>query len=121
MSLRAKFYIALLSAFIAIGAHVVADKFFLYWTVPIIDIPMHILGGIMAGLFAGVALMAAGKSQTFRGIILGSLIVGIGWEILELVTHAAEPSLWWYKYDTAKDLIDDMIGGTIAYIIWKKL
>ena len=121
MSLRPRFYIALASAFIAIGAHVIADRFFLYWTVPQIDIPIHMLGGIMAGLFSGVALMAAGKSQTWRAIVLGSLIVGIGWELLEVVMHSVDTMRWWYPYDTVKDLIDDMIGGTIAYLIWKKL
>lgn len=121
MSLRARFYIALTFAFIAIGAHVIADRFFLYWTVPQIDIPIHILGGIMAGLFSGVALMAAGRSQTGRAIVLGSLIVGIGWELLEVVMHATDTVGLTYPYDTVKDLIDDMIGGTIAYLIWRKL
>lgn len=75
----------------------------------------------MAGLFGGVALMAIKKSQTWRAIALFTLFIGIGWEVLEIVTRAVDVTIWWYPLDTMKDIINDLIGGTIAYFIWRKL
>jgi len=121
MSLRARFYLAFASSFVAIGAHLVANHFYLYWTMPNIDVPIHILGGIMAGLYVGTLFFALKKPQTWLVIALGTLAVGIGWELLEVLTHAVDVTDWWYPYDTAKDLLDDLIGGSIAYLIWKRL
>lgn len=121
MSLRARFYLALASSFIAIGAHLVADYLYLYWTLPYIDVPIHILGGIMSGLFAGVALRFCGLTESWKNMLAGALVIGISWEVLEIGMGAVEFFDQRYYIDTIKDLIDDLIGGSIAYLIWRKL
>ena len=121
MSIRSRFYIALASSFVAIGAHVIADRFYLYWTIPNIDVPVHILGGIMAGLFVGVGLLIFRQPETWAKVVFFTFLIGVGWEVLEVITHAVDVTVWWYPYDTLKDLIDDIIGGTIAYFIGRKI
>jgi hypothetical protein len=81
---------------------------------------MHILGGIMSGLYAGVLLRASGLKESWKNFIILVLLVGVGWEVLEYIMHVADIDFW-YWVDTAKDLIDDMIGGTIAYYLWRKI
>ena len=117
MSLRARFYLALASSFIAIGAHLVADYFYLYWTLPNIDIPIHILGGVMSGLFAGVGLKFFGFNESWKNFLLTVLVIGISWEVLEIGTGAVTFFDQKYIIDTIKDLIDDLLGGSIAYLI----
>jgi hypothetical protein len=81
---------------------------------------MHILGGIMAGLFTFVFLQIAKLSESTRNLVMGVLIVGVGWELLELFYRVDELTNW-YWIDTAKDLINDTIGGLVAIYIWKKI
>ncbi len=120
MSLRARFYLALLLSFLVIGLHIVATYLYLYWTLPGTDVFMHIIGGIMAGLYATVFLEAFRIKESWSRVLLLVFLVGLGWEALELIYHVALVDFW-YWVDTVKDLVDDIIGGTIAYYIWRKI
>ncbi|MBP9818692.1 MAG: hypothetical protein KBC87_01850 [Candidatus Pacebacteria bacterium] len=81
---------------------------------------MHILGGIMAGLFTFVFLRITRLAESTRNLILGVLIVGVGWEILEIF-YKVDTLSFRYWIDTTKDLLDDTIGGLISIYIWKKI
>ena len=125
MSLRARFYFALLVSFLAIGAHLVANHFYLYWTlaykkITFVDIPIHMLGGVMAGLFVLVALRAFKLPEVIRNTLVGVFLIGATWEIIEVMYRVDVLDIW-YAIDTVKDLTDDIIGGTIALYIWRKL
>lgn len=120
MSTRQRFYLALSFSAFVILLNTIAHNLYLYWTYKWVDIPMHILGGVMAGLFTYVFLRALKLPEIRRNVLIGVILVGIGWEILEL----------WYKVDvvnvrywidTAKDLVNDSIGGLISIYIWKKI
>jgi hypothetical protein len=120
MSNHARFYLALLFAAFVIAVHMLAFNLYLYWTYKWVDIPMHILGGTMAGLFTLVALRYLRLKETLLYTLIGVIIVGVAWEILELYFRVDTLS---FKYwvDTTKDLIDDTIGGLISIYIWKKI
>ena len=120
MSNRQRFYLALSIAFIIISFHQIATDLYLYWTYKWIDIPMHIMGGIMTGLFTFVLLRAAGWSESKLYLFIGVLLVGVAWELLE-VHFRVSPLDAPYWFDTRKDLIDDIIGGLISIYIWKKI
>jgi hypothetical protein len=120
MSNRQRFYLALAFAGFVILLHKIAHELYLYWTYRWVDIPMHILGGIMAGLFTFVFLRITRLSENTRNLIIGVLLVGIGWEILELL-YKVDALSTRYWIDTVKDLIDDTIGGLISIYIWKKI
>lgn len=120
MTLRLRFYFALLAAFVAIGLHLIAHELYLYWTMKWIDIPIHIIGGIMSGLFVLVGLQAGKLKESLIYTLIGVFMIGIAWEVLELYYKVAEVDFM-YWLGTIKDLIDDCIGGLIAFYIWKKL
>ncbi len=120
MSSRQRFYLSLAFAGFVILLHKIAHELYLYWTYKWVDIPMHILGGIMAGLFTFIFLRAAGFAERTRSLIIGVLIVGVAWEILELL-YRVDVLTVRYWIDTAKDLVNDTIGGIISIYIWKKI
>jgi hypothetical protein len=74
----------------------------------------------MSGLFVLTGLRFISWPETLKYVVAGCLIIGVAWEILELMYKVQEISLYYY-FDTAKDLVDDCIGGYIALKIWKKL
>lgn len=83
---------------------------------PLFDVVMHILGGVGIGLLVlaladSDAIRPRNKS---RAIILGALIAGLVWEIIEAYYNINGHKLWSdaYYLDTAKDLVSDLIGGT---------
>lgn len=120
MSNRQRFYLALSIAFIVISFHKIASDLYLYWTYRGIDIPMHIMGGFMSGLFTLVLFRANGWRESEIKILLGVILVGITWEFLELYYRVAELDMH-YWIDTGKDLLDDIIGGLISIYVWKKI
>ncbi len=120
MSLRSRFYVAFCFACVIIGLHVVASNLYLYWTYRQFDILMHIGGGIMSGLFVLTGLRFMVWKEVLKNVLIGCLIVGISWEVLELMYKVQEINTYYY-IDTVKDVINDCIGGFIALTIWKKL
>lgn len=117
---------------------VIALKFSLYYAWPSLDVPMHYLGGLAAGL---VALAWWGRdieSITFTKkawlstaifqwcVVLGFVaVVGIAWEWMEFgLDHiagirekigASQTSL----SDTMGDLFFDLLGATVAFLSTK--
>lgn len=120
MSNRQRFYFALAFAAFVILLHKIAHELYLYWTYKWVDIPMHILGGIMAGLFTFVFLRITRLPESTKNVLIGVMIVGVGWEVLELL-YKVDALSTRYWIDTVKDLIDDTIGGLISIYIWKKI
>ncbi|MDQ5912229.1 MAG: hypothetical protein QG568_444 [Patescibacteria group bacterium] len=120
MSNRQRFYFALAFAAFVILLHKIAHELYLYWTYRWVDIPMHILGGIMAGLFTFVFLRITRLPESIKNLLIGVMIVGVGWEVLELL-YKVDALSTRYWIDTIKDLIDDTIGGFISIYIWKKI
>lgn len=120
MTLRVRFYIALFSSFVAIGAHLIANDLYLYWTYKQIDIPIHVLGGIMSGLYVLVALRYFKLPEILKNVAIGVFIIGVAWEVLEIIYKAVDYG-WYYYFDTVKDLIDDVVGAVISLYIWKRL
>ncbi len=74
----------------------------------------------MAGFFTLVSLQYFSLRETLLYTLIGVLAVGIGWELLELF-YKVDVLNFRYWMDTAKDLIDDAIGGLISIYIWKKI
>lgn len=107
-------------AIFAVACHAIADYLYLYWTFKPTDIFMHILGGFMAGLWALVFLRWLGKEENWLNVTLTVIIIGLGWEGLEIFYKVADFDLH-YLLDSIKDMIDDVIGGTLSMYFWKIL
>ena len=85
----------------------------LYVHFPPYDIFMHTLGGFSLGLF--VNALIGPKRGT---IILWVFIAGVVWELFEAYYNIAgyDVGTKLYYIDTAKDLIDDILGAIIAAV-----
>lgn len=74
----------------------------------------------MSGLFALVLMRFMKWPETIGNVIIGVLLVGLGWEVLELFYRAMALGPL-YRIDTFKDLVNDVIGGLLAIYTWKKI
>lgn len=92
--------------------NLVAVKLYWYSLVWYFDMPMHFLGGVWLGL----AMFWLLKSKEFSGkniflIFLGVLVVGVGWEIFEIVVDRALRGGEFNVLDTMSDIFFDLAGG----------
>jgi len=88
-----------------------------FWTVYWWDIPLHILGGLWVGLATAWAFTVFRKRPTFIVCLCGAVAVGVAWEIFEYVTGTGGSIFMSYPMDTAKDILDDCIGGATAGLL----
>ncbi len=105
--------------------HILAAQFYIYWTVSWFDMVVHFTAGASVGVASVLLLENFYKNTQTRRIIFTSLllvlIVGILWEIFELLIGSTFLSDGWaYVFDTASDLSMDIFGGFlgITYAIY---
>ncbi len=110
--------------FIMLVMHLLALKFYLYWTVGEYDSVLHFLGGLWTSLlflwlyfFSGVF---APKSRTlFSFFVVSTLslvLVGVAWEIFELLTGLTFVQWSDYFSDTALDFVMDFFGSVVGFL-----
>jgi hypothetical protein len=104
--------------------HFLALHYALYWRFPLIDIPMHMLGGISVAfsiLLSGDFGIRLPKIYLqFSSVLAMVFIVGLLWEAFEV--WAGVPLFQPYFYlDSVKDLIMDVLGGAIGYTVGNRL
>ena len=112
--------IATISTFVLMAIlHFIAVTFYFYWTIWWFDIMMHVVGGFLAGLvFVGVLYRADfSRSVLIGSIFAGSVIIGTLWEIFEYKTGMTFVGSENYVVDTVSDLMSDVAGGLIAYLM----
>ncbi|MES3005748.1 MAG: hypothetical protein V4664_02255 [Patescibacteria group bacterium] len=129
MSLRVRFAVIMVLILVLFCLDLVATKFYLYWSFEWLDNLMHVFGGFLAGnmVLIGRQVVARKKGEDeiskkslFFVAILGGLLVGTLWELIEYlfgVSHLGPRFVW----DTFVDLIMDMVGAASAYITWIKI
>ena len=124
MPLTRVIHLALIVAFIIAFLHSVAVAFYLYSFYWWFDIPLHFLGGFCAGLISlyFYSYFHQRKERTMTSfrvlvVVIGSVMtVGFVWEFFEYFAGIASNALGNYTFDTAKDLIMDMLGGYASYL-----
>jgi hypothetical protein len=89
------------------------------------DIILHFLGGLWVFLFTLWFLFTQYIKKlldyvSIRDLVFFVLIVGISWEIFELIMGFESISNKGYISDTLLDLIMDIIGATIGSLFYKK-
>lgn len=111
------FFLSLLSVAIL---HALALQTSLYWVYPWFDMPMHFLGGAVAGFgflsWVGERLVPL-RHPSFVRTVLFVLFVGIAWEIFELAFGLTGALV--YITDTGVDILLDVTGGVVAFILAK--
>ncbi len=119
---RKEFFIRLAGLIVCIAAfNFLANKFYWYSSIWYFDIIMHFLGGLWLGGFFLWLFWPERISGSLVGkVILGVLVVGIGWEVFELmfVNYVAQNNF--DIIDTAMDLVLDILGGFSAVVYFNK-
>jgi hypothetical protein len=94
--------------------------YFLYWRFWWLDIPMHILGGMWAGLCAAWILKRRGNDFSLTWCLVFTLFVGIAWEVFEYSEGIAFPQHLSYPLDTVKDVFMALFGAALAYLFARR-
>lgn len=105
------FFMALISSGVLALVHTVASEQYLYWTYRWLDTPVHILGGFALGSLL-IAFLFRYRPLYF---VAGMLIVGVGWEVFEVLLGLPRPPD--YLLDTAQDLVNDTLGAGLAFVL----
>lgn len=94
-----------------------AIKFHWYSSLWWFDMPMHFLGGVWVGLLFIWYLVRRDFSIDAIGrVLLGVFIVGMAWEVLELVLNEQFIRDAYDLRDTISDLFFDMSGAFAAIL-----
>lgn len=97
-----------------------------HWYVryPGFDILMHILGGLALAfsIFWIIKTFLPKYEPNFWSLIVLTLALGFAWEAMETMYDIAGAPVGTTKYywDSAKDLVNDMLGAIIAAFLLKK-
>lgn len=109
----------LLVGIVVLGLHLLALKFFLYWTTDWFDILMHFLGGLLVGLTMITFMRRIHKEGEYinnklliASVVLAVLVIGLTWELWELFVGLSDAIK--DKKDSILDVIMDMIGASAA-------
>lgn len=112
--------IFLIAALTLAVSHFFFLEFYLYWRYEWIDMPMHFLGGVVAGL-GFLALPDFFPKLNSRWLSVWStlsfvILVAIGWEIFEVAIGVIFDE-GQYILDTSLDLLFGTLGGLVAYVV----
>ena len=97
-----------------------AVEYFLYWRIWWLDIPMHFFGGMWAGLCGLWLITRRGNSPSLILCLAFALFVGIAWEVFEY-SEGITASHFSYLFDTAKDIVMDLLGAALGWVLAKRL
>jgi hypothetical protein len=121
-------YKILFTLFAILLTFLVSDLLFekanLYYELRWLDIPMHMLGAFLfASLFIYFSLYKKSNNKylkiNYKNIIIFVLFVGVVWEVYEYIHDIIRQVEWRGVGDTSKDLVNDIIGASIAFLLNK--
>ncbi|OGD68506.1 hypothetical protein A2811_02795 [Candidatus Campbellbacteria bacterium RIFCSPHIGHO2_01_FULL_34_10] len=112
-----------------------AVNYYFYWRIWWFDIMMHFLGGLWVGLSALWFYYSSGfskkggksiftkegtvnKRKMFFISLFSGILIGLGWEIFEFIIEVDFSNN--YIDDTLLDLLMDMIGAIMAFVVVSK-
>ncbi len=109
--------------FFILGINSVAMKLHWYSSLWYFDMLMHFLGGVFVALL-GIYLLLPNVTQfsnkeIFK-ILLFVLIVGVGWEVFEILVDKNISQNPFNILDTSSDIFFDLSGGLLALLILKR-
>lgn len=98
----------------------VFDPSYLYYELPWLDIPMHILGGFGVAVLVESILEKNNKKVSYTKLFVVYMVVAASWELYEYINNLTNflPQNGWF--DTVKDIIDGFIGMNVAYLFTRK-
>ncbi len=118
------FPFSLLILGIVILLHVLGSYFSLYWAYPWFDMVVHIMSGLwiallilwLASIMGQINSLREYQAKSFLIAIVSAVLIGVVWEILENISQVTFVNANNYNYNTALDILNDGLGGLLAYI-----
>jgi predicted membrane protein len=114
MTQKTLFIIQAVLVTILLSFHYFAFQHDLYWHYLWLDIPMHFVGGLWAALVSAWFLRYVHSPYSLVYVLIGVLIIGIAWEIMEYVIGFQREQD--YAFDTSLDLVMDLCGGVLGFL-----
>lgn len=108
--------------------HFVGSNYSWYWVFPWFDVVVHIVSGLWGGLiilwlasiFGQINSLKEYKVKSFLIAFVSALLIGVIWEVLENYTKITFTKAAGYNLNTALDLLNDGLGGLLAYLYFVK-
>lgn len=101
--------------------NLIAMKFYWYFSIWWFDMPMHLLGGLWLGLvFIWFLRLKDLSFSTIVKIILGVLLIGIAWEVFEIIVNKTIIQNPFNTLDTISDVCFDLAGAFISILYFAK-
>ncbi len=111
--------LAIATAVFVACAHGLAVYYALYWNYLWFDIPVHTLGGLTFGFWAGAVSLrmkfSSRSAALFTAVTV--FVVSVVWEIFEFSSGLTflERGFW---EDTASDISFALLGASLAYLLY---
>lgn len=102
--------------------HFLASKFHWYYSIWYLDMVMHFIGGLWAGL--GLIYLFPSQNFSLRSVSLMLFLVfviGAGWEIYEFFVNDFIAKNNLVFSDIFSDLIFDLLGGALGILYYFKM
>lgn len=102
-------------------ANLFANTFYLYSSIWYFDIIMHFSGGFFLGLLALYLFkLEIINSRVILKVLLFVLLIGLIWEIYEVVVDAFFSKNAFDLFDSSSDVFFDLLGGASAIFYFTK-
>lgn len=103
----------------------IANKLYWYYSIWWFDMPMHFLGGLFIGLGCLWFLYSKDRPHELSWrlvlkIFLGVLLVGVLWEIFEIIFYQIIAQSPFNSLDTIHDIFFDLAGGLFSLLFFFK-
>ena len=98
----------------------VFDPTNLYYELPWLDIPMHVMGGFGVASLALAIASHKNKPVTLFRLLVAYSFIAVAWELYELANDMMNSSVWNGWSDTTSDFINGAMGALGAYYLLKK-
>ena len=128
MAQKRFFIVSLITIFIIAVLHYLAFKYYWYWNFSWFHLIMHLLGGFWFTLTTFwflirlnyVNTIVKHKRRFFVIMIVSVVVVGLSWEIFEILSGFTSIKESGYLNSLMNDLVSNFIGGFVAYFYFIK-
>lgn len=104
------------------SVNLLANKFYWYYSIWYFDMIMHFWGGFWVGLLSIYIFPPEGSitKSSFLKVLLFTLIIGLGYEVFEVIFYNIIGQMVFSPLDTISDVFFDLSGGVLAILYFLK-
>ena len=118
------FPFSLLVLAVLLALHFIGSYYSLYWKYSWFDVVVHIVSGLWIGLiflwlasiFEQINSLKEYKVKSLLIALVSAVLIGVVWELIENYNQLTFTKASGYSLNTALDILNDAIGGILAYL-----